>query len=81
MAFSHEILLEAWAQAKGRCECQREGHGHDGHCGKALLWTMQGADAGAGWFAVRRTSWGTDVLANCVILCAACGTLQPVRVH
>ena len=36
----------------------------------------------AGWEACRLTSWGSDVLANCVILCAACQTPpRPMRVR
>ena len=82
MAFSGEVLLEAWARSEGRCECQRRGHGHNGRCNRAFLWTLQGADsASGGWSALRRTSWATDVLANCVILCAACGAPRLVKVH
>jgi hypothetical protein len=57
MAFSGEVLLEAWARSEGRCECQRRGHGHNGRCNRAFLWTLQGVDsASGGWSALRRTA-------------------------
>src|SRR5208337_3938351 len=60
MAFSHEILLEAWARSGGRCECHNERHGHEGRCGRSLLWNMRGSDSAVGaWSPVRRTTWGT----------------------
>jgi len=63
MAFSEEIVREAWKRSGGRCE----------KCGSSLLWTLRGATSTAGgWSAVRRTSWGTDVLLNCEIRCAGC---------
>jgi len=80
MPFSHEVLLEAWARSDGRCECQRDSHGHKGRCDRPLSWTLRGSPS-IGWEARRRTSWGTDVMSNCVILCAACGTPQSVGVH
>lgn len=82
MPFSHEILLEACAQAKGRCECQREGHDHHGPCGKSLLWTQQGSEsASGGRSAIRRPSWATDTLVNCQILCVECqgARVKPVE--
>ena len=82
MPFAHEVLLEAWARSDGRCECQREGHGHEGRCNRQLMWTMRGSTSAPGaWDVSRRTSWGTDVLANCVVLCAACSTPRKVVVH
>jgi len=82
MAFSHEILLQAWARSGAHCECQREGHGHEGRCGHALLWTLRGSTSTAGgWDAVHRTSWGTDVLAECMIICTECQKPQVVQVR
>ncbi|HYW85953.1 MAG TPA: hypothetical protein VFB30_22065, partial [Spirochaetia bacterium] len=85
MAFSEELVREAWKRSGERCECKRESHGHrSGRCGRSLLWTMRGAEGAAGWQACRLTSWGTDVLSNCAILCAACQKPkppQPVRVR
>jgi hypothetical protein len=83
MAFSHEILLLAWTRSKGRCECRREGHGHGERCRQSLVWSLRGSDSTAGgWQIRRRTTWGTDVLANCEILCSACQRPpQPVRVR
>ena len=70
MPFSDEMVRAAWKRAAGRCECKRENHGHDGRCRSSLLWTMRGAEEGAGFEARQLTSWGTDVLTNCAILCA-----------
>ena len=81
MAFSDELVRAAWDRSGGRCECHREGHGHGERCGASLLWSLRGATSTAGgWSAVRRTSWGTDVLANCEIRCAACQRERVVRV-
>lgn len=83
MAFSEELVRTAWSRSAGRCECRRESHGYGERCGQSLLWwTMRGRVSAGGWDAFRRTSWGTDVLANCEILCAACQRPpRPVRVH
>jgi hypothetical protein len=83
MAFSDEIVLEAWKRSRDRCECQREGHGHmSGRCGRLLMWALHGSVTSAGWDARRRTTWGTDVLWNCEIICAGCQKPpQPVRVR
>ena len=83
MPFSDEIARAAWSRSEGRCECRRQGHAHGERCGQSLLWTMRGSDsASGGWEIRRRTTWGTDVLANCEILCSACQKPpQLVRVH
>ena len=83
MAFSDELVRAAWSRSGGRCECHREGHGHEGRCRQTLLWNLRGAlSASGGWDAIRRTTWGTDVLANAEIRCAACQKPpQPVRVR
>ena len=58
MAFSEEIVLEAWKRSGERCECQRENHGHrNGRCGQSLTWVLRRSIASAGWEAHRRTSW------------------------
>ena len=82
MAFSEEIMRAAWYRSGGRCECRNERHGHAAspqearpgeRCPQSLLWYMRGSDSAfGGWDLRRRTTWGTDVLANCEILCAAC---------
>jgi hypothetical protein len=73
IAFSEEIVQAVSKRSGEPCECKRESHGHkDGRCGQPLLWTMRGGEGGAGWEARRLTSWGTDVLTNCAILCADC---------
>ncbi len=73
MAFPEEIVHAAWARSGGRCECRNERHGHGERCPHSLLWNMRGAESATGaWSAVRRTTWGTDVLSNVELLCAAC---------
>lgn len=66
MAFSEEIVREAFKRAKGKCES----------CGKDLSFSNRGRDTGRGeWEAHHRTrvsSGGTDVLSNCKILCWNC---------
>lgn len=73
MPFSEEIARAAWARSGGRCECRQESHGHGERCHQFLLWSLRGSDSlSGGWEVRRRTTWGTDVLQNCQILCARC---------
>jgi hypothetical protein len=72
VAFSDEIVREAWKRSGGKCE----------RCGSALLWTLQGGELSGGWRVCRKTLWAPDVIANAEIRCAACQKpLQPVRVQ
>jgi hypothetical protein len=72
VAFSEETLREAWRLARGRCECQRDGHGHGERCDRQLVWGRLGFIGEGGWQA---HSWnGEDDPANCEILCMACYT-------
>ncbi len=70
MQFSERTVREAWRLAQGRCECQREGHGHEGRCNRELRWERQGFLGEGGWQADR---WdGEDTPENCEVLCMEC---------
>jgi len=58
MAFSLEVMTEAWKRASGRCQCKKDGHGHGERCNRLLVWTLRGAVGGSGWDACRRTTLG-----------------------
>ncbi len=75
MAISEKILRAAWERSGGRCECRNERHGYGERCSHSLLWNMRGAESAVGaWSPVRRTTWGTDVLANMELL--LCGVSE-----
>ncbi len=70
MQFSERTMREAWRLAQGRCECQREGHGHAGRCNLELRWDRRGFLGEGGWQADR---WdGDDAPENYEVLCMAC---------
>ncbi len=70
MLFSEGTLREAWRLARGRCECQREGHGHQGRCNRELRWERLGYLGEGGWQA---NGWGwQDDPDNCEVLCVEC---------
>jgi hypothetical protein len=70
MAFSEETLREAWRLAHGRCECQREGHGHGERCNRPLVWARRGYMGEGGWQA---RAWDRDDdPENCEVLCVEC---------
>ena len=70
--FSPTTIKQAWDRCKGICECTNTAHGRGKRCSTRLLWTLQGGQAGAGWRACRKTTWGMDGLENCEIRCARC---------
>lgn len=75
MAFSEEIVEEAWGNAGGKCECERSTHGHIGRCGKVLMKSNRGREGLMSWEAnhkVRQESGGSDDVSNCEILCWPC---------
>ena len=39
----------------------------------AVLAELDPGKLGGGWRAMRKVTWGTDVLANCQIRCVKCG--------
>jgi hypothetical protein len=70
--FSPETVRRCWELAQGRCECQRDAHGHEGRCDKPLEEGRHGMLRDDGWFT---TSWepgGADKPENCEALCWSC---------
>jgi len=75
MAFTKEVILEAWKRSGGRCECRRTTHNHPYiRCNKDLVWDNQGREGRGKWEAHHINSNGPDVLSNCEILCFDCHT-------
>ena len=73
MAFSEDILRQAWGRASGQCECTRRTHRHFYiPCGKSLRWEKRGEIAPGGWEARLLNTLDGDSLANCEILCMEC---------
>ncbi|RKY39224.1 MAG: hypothetical protein DRP72_00355 [Candidatus Omnitrophota bacterium] len=74
MAFSDEVVRQAWIRAGGKCECKRTTHNHYyGRCNKDLVWENRGREEGRGaWEAHHISSTGGDTLSNCEILCWDC---------
>jgi len=72
MAFSLDVVVEAWRHSEVCCECMDEGHKHVSRCNQLLAWTLHGAELDAGWQACRKIHSGNDVLGNCEIRCARC---------
>jgi hypothetical protein len=74
MPLSEETIARAWELARGRCECTRDAHGHDGRCRAALVWERRGLIGEGGWFAREWTpvNGGEDEPGNCEILCVVC---------
>ncbi|MBI4285036.1 MAG: hypothetical protein HY670_03930 [Chloroflexi bacterium] len=73
MAFSDDIVRQAFERANEQCECNRRTHSHfRTPCGKPLVWKNRGVSAQGGWEAHHYSTSGGDTLANCEILCATC---------
>ncbi len=73
MAFSNEVVKQAWQRAGGKCECRRNDHNHDYvRCSKQLVWENRGREGRGAWEAHHINSNGGDVLSNCEILCWDC---------
>ncbi len=74
MAFSEEVIKQAWERVEGQCECRKRTHSHFyAPCGQHLVWGRRGKDDREGWEARRLAPDGGDVLSNCIILCSNCG--------
>ena len=68
--FSEDIIEQAWARARGICECEHEGHGHLGQCGKTLLKSFRGDKFSYfGWEANSKSGHHKDELTDCEIMC------------
>lgn len=74
MAFSDEVVAQAWRRAGGKCECRRTRHNHSYvRCNKQLVWENRGRGEGRGaWEAHHISSTGGDTLSNYEILCWDC---------
>lgn len=72
MAFSDEIVRQAWNRAGGKCECKRTGCGHPYQCNKYLFWGRRGTETEYGWETHHIVADGPDTLDNCEILCQRC---------
>jgi hypothetical protein len=74
MAFSDDVVKDAWELVEGKCECARSDHQHqDGKCNRQLLWEKR---AQFGWGAWQPHPIDGDNghcnLSNCEILCWNC---------
>ncbi len=73
MAFSDEIIKQAWERANEQCECNKRTHRHfHTPCCKPLVWSKRGVNGSGGWEARHVSFDGGDELANCEILCLDC---------
>ncbi len=70
--FSEETVRRCWELAQGRCECQREGHGHTGRCNKPLGEHHHGILGDNGWLTSPWHPAGPDAPDNCEALCWEC---------
>jgi len=77
MAFSEDVVRQAWNRANGHCECMRSSCGHSGRCNKALVWEQRGKETPNGWEAHHISAGGSDTLSNCEILCQSCHKNTP----
>lgn len=75
MEFSSETIHLCWQLAQGRCECQRDGHGHEGRCPVRLIEGVYGYLGRGGWFVsawTPRHGDGGMAAEDCEALCADC---------
>jgi len=73
MAFSDEVIRQAWQRAGGKCECRRTSHNHPYvRCNKELVWENSGREGRGAWEAHHISASGGDTLSNCEILCWDC---------
>jgi hypothetical protein len=80
MAFSDEVVKQAWEKAGAQCECIKRTHSH--HyipCAKFLEWNKRGSSAQGGWEAHQIKTDDTFTLANCEILCSRCYEVESLK--
>ncbi len=70
MAFSEEVVAQAWQRAGEKCECVITAHGHIGRCYRKLVWANRGREGPDAWETHHINS--QDTLSNCEILCWNC---------
>ncbi|MFZ2097180.1 MAG: hypothetical protein WAV05_11145 [Anaerolineales bacterium] len=79
MAFSPEVIKQAWIRSGGRCECSKISHAHDRNlCSNELVFENQGRDGKGAWIAHRININGDDSLSNCEILCWQCQKITQI---
>lgn len=73
MAFSDDVVKQAWERAGDQCECIKRTHSHfRTPCGKQLVWKNRGGPGPGGWQANHINISNGDILSNCEIICSAC---------
>ncbi len=73
MAFSSDVINQAWQRSGGKCECRRTSHGHSYvRCNKELVFDNRGREGRGAWEAHHVNSNGSDTLSNCEIICWDC---------
>lgn len=81
MAFSEEVLEQAWQRSGGKCECQSPTHDHGFlACDELLEWLNRSGPGMGAWEArhiVKVENGGDDSLDNCEIRCLACMAWVP----
>jgi hypothetical protein len=78
MAFTDDVVKQAWERAGAQCECNRRTHSHFyTPCGKLLVWKNRGSMGQGGWEAHQINIAGPFTLSNCEILCWNCYNTSP----
>jgi hypothetical protein len=79
MAFSDEVIKQAWIRSGGHCECRKISHGHaQNMCSKELIFENQGREGTGAWVAHYRSDNGGDDLSNCEIFCWQCQKITQI---
>ena len=73
MAFSEDVIAQAWRRARGHCECDQSSHTHEPPCGRVIVWNFRGRNATDAWEA-DHVSGEDDALVNCQLRCWPCHT-------
>jgi hypothetical protein len=80
MDFWEEEIEKAWKRVGGRCECKRDGHGHDRPHNKELIWEKRNGRGKGRWHAHHRDEDKENIeLSNCEILCGKCHGLTFIK--
>ena len=78
MAFTDDVVKQAWERAGAQCECNRRTHSHFYiPCGKSLILENRGSMNPGGWEAHQINIAGPYTLSNCEILCLHCYNASP----
>ena len=76
MAFSENVVEQAWKRAGVKCECRKWTHNHGVmRCNKELVFVNRGRERQGRqgtWEPHRINRMGGDTLSNCEILCWDC---------